>query len=396
MNKALRLLRKRKNERPEDPGTQGMAAPNGAESDPLSAFAAESGLASDSGFQPTSPSVEKHLPSAAAASARPARATIRVRWPAPASLFVAALLAVAGLVWGYQQLIQVDAATPRPAKLTIVTEPAGVEVLVNGDLRGVSPLSLSLAAGAQTVTLRQGGEERVVPLTLEAGAEVTHHIDFAPRASVSPSVGSISVVTDPAGAQVEVDGRVRGVSPLALKDLTSADHKVRVSGATGSAERTVAVNPGTTTSVVFSLPKVSSPIAGWIAVSSPFDVSISEGNNVVATGRVAKIMMPAGRHTISLANDALQYATERTVEVSAGQTAALRIDPPKAAISANARPWADVIIDGTGVGQTPIANLPVTIGPHEILFRHPQLGDRRQTIIVTAKGPNRIAVDLTK
>jgi hypothetical protein len=55
-----------------------------------------------------------------------------------------------------------------------------------------------------------------------------------------------------------------------------------------------------------------------------------------------------------------------------------------------------VIIDGAGVGQTPIANLPVTIGSHDILFRHPQLGDRRQTVLVTAKGPNRIAVDLTK
>jgi len=373
-----------------------MTAPNGAESDPLSAFAEESGLASDSGLQPTSPSAVKPLPPTRPASARPAQARIRVRWPAPASAFVAVVLAVGGLIWAYQQWLPVDASTPRPAKLTIVTEPAGVDVLINGDLRGVSPLSLSLAAGAQTVTLRQGGEERVVPLTLEAGTEVTHHIEFASHTSVSSSVGAISVVTEPAGAQVEVDGRVRGVSPLALKDLTSTDHKVRVSGATGSAERTVAVNPGTTTSVVFSLPKVSSPLAGWIAVASPFDVSISEGNNVVATGRVAKIMMPAGRHTITLANDALQYATERTVEVSAGQTATLRVDAPKAAISANARPWADVIIDGTGVGQTPIANLPVTIGSHEILFRHPQLGDRRQTVVVTAKGPNRIAVDLTK
>ena len=62
----------------------------------------------------------------------------------------------------------------------------------------------------------------------------------------------------------------------------------------------------------------------------------------------------------------------------------------------NARPWAEVMVDGTSIGQTPIANLQVGVGPHELVFRHPQLGERKQTVVVTAKGPNRIAMDFTK
>ena len=62
----------------------------------------------------------------------------------------------------------------------------------------------------------------------------------------------------------------------------------------------------------------------------------------------------------------------------------------------NARPWAEIVLDGNSVGQTPIANLLVSVGPHEMVFRHPQLGERKQTVVVTAKGPNRIAADLTK
>jgi hypothetical protein len=369
------------------------------ESDALSAFAEESGLAAPAAPKGTPEPVSHARPSAAAASlkpARPVRPAVRVRWPASATAFIALALAVASLIWVYQQLIPIDAATPKLAKLNIVTEPAGIDVLVNGELKGVSPLSMSLAAGAQSVTLRQGSDERVMPLTLTAGAEVTHHIEFAPRPTVTASLGGISVVTDPTGAQVEVDGKVRGVSPLALKDLVSADHKVRVVGANGSAERTVAVTSGTTTSVVFALPKSSSPMAGWVTVAAPFDVQVSEGDNIVGTGKAAKIMLPAGRHTILMANAALQYESERTVDVSAGQTTTLRVDAPKVPMSANARPWADVTIDGANVGQTPIANLSISIGTHEILFRHPQLGDRRQTVVVTAKGPNRIAVDLTK
>jgi hypothetical protein len=65
-------------------------------------------------------------------------------------------------------------------------------------------------------------------------------------------------------------------------------------------------------------------------------------------------------------------------------------------LSANARPWADVWIDGNDVGQTPIANLAVPIGTHQVIFRHPQFGERRQTIVVTTNGPNRIAMDLSK
>jgi hypothetical protein len=30
------------------------------------------------------------------------------------------------------------------------------------------------------------------------------------------------------------------------------------------------------------------------------------------------------------------------------------------------------------------------------VFRHPQFGERRQSVVLTGKGPNRVAVDLTK
>jgi hypothetical protein len=231
-------------------------------------------------------------------------------------------------MWVYPRLIPVDAATPRPAKLTIVTEPAGVDVLINGEPRGVSPISFALPAGSHTVTLRQGSDERVLPLTVASGAEVTHHIEFRPAVTSPASLGGMSVVTDPPGAQVLLDGRARGTSPVSLSDLPGADYRVRVTGPTGSAERTVTVQPGTTASVVFSLPRVSSPAAGWLTVSAPFDVEVSEGANVVGTGRSTKIMLPAGRHSLTFANGALQYSADRTVDIVAGQTATVSVTRP--------------------------------------------------------------------
>jgi hypothetical protein len=108
------------------------------------------------------------------------------------------------------------------------------------------------------------------------------------------------------------------------------------------------------------------------------------------------MMMPAGRHEFELVNEALDFHDTRAVEVSAGKVTTIKVDAPKGIVSANARPWADVIIDGTNVGQTPIANLSLPIGTHQVLFRHPQYGERTETLVVTTRGVNRVAVDLTK
>jgi len=97
-----------------------------------------------------------------------------------------------------------------------------------------------------------------------------------------------------------------------------------------------------------------------------------------------------------LANRAVGYQEARRVDVAAGKTTAIRVDAPQASVSVNARPWAEVLVDGASIGQTPIANVLVAVGAHDVVFRNPQLGERKQTFLVTAKGPNRIATDLTK
>jgi serine/threonine-protein kinase len=72
----------------------------------------------------------------------------------------------------------------------------------------------------------------------------------------------------------------------------------------------------------------------------------------------------------------------------------VKLEFPNGTIALNATPWADVTIDGAKVGQTPIGNLPVTIGNHEVVFRHPDLGEKRQTATVTLTAPTRLSVDM--
>jgi hypothetical protein len=208
--------------------------------------------------------------------------------------------------------------------------------------------------------------------------------------------GSLSITTDPPGARVSVDGKARGNSPLTVADLAAEPHKITVTNDAGTVERTVAVAAGSTTSVMFALPKASGPMAGWLSIAAPFDVEVTENRDVIGTSGSSRIMLAAGRHDLVLANHTLGYQETRRIDVTAGQTESIRVDAPKASVSVNARPWAEILVDGSNVGQTPIANIQISVGTHEMVFRHPQFGERKQTIVVTAKGPNRITADLTK
>jgi PEGA domain-containing protein len=231
--------------------------------------------------------------------------------------------------------------------------------------------------------------------TTEAAARVAQ--DYLPRESERPTAaGRLSIVTDPAGARVEVDGRPRGVSPVVIDGLAAAEHRITVVSDSGVAQRTIAVSKGVITEVVFSLPRPTKPVAGWVAVASPFPVEVLEHDEVVGTSSAATIMLAAGKHELLLRNENLGFEAARTITVVPGRVTSVEIDPPMGLLNVNARPWADVLIDGEMVGQTPLSSLSLAVGPHQVTFRHPQFGERTERIVVTARGVNRVAVDLNK
>jgi len=289
----------------------------------------------------------------------------------------------------------VGAAAAVPARLSVDTQPPGAALLIDGQARGRAPASFSIDPGAHTLVVRGTGVERVVRLTLAAGAEVAQHFDLMSNVSAAEP-GRLSIVTEPPGLRVAVDGRPQGVSPLIVDGLTAAEHTVTVASDTGVARRTIAVANGATKEVVFSLPQPTAPIAGWVAVTSPFPVELVEHDEVVGTSGTAKIMLGAGKHDVIVRNEAVGYEEPRKIDIVPGRVAALEVIAPDGLLSVNARPWADVLIDGAPVGQTPLANLSLRVGPHQITFRHPQLGERTEQVVVNAKGVTRVALDLAK
>ena len=136
------------------------------------------------------------------------------------------------------------------------------------------------------------------------------------------------------------------------------------------------------------------PVAGWLSVSTPLELQVIEGGSIVGTTSAPRITLLSGRHDLELSNTVAGFKTTVSVDIQPGKVATTTVSVPNGTLSVNALPWANAWLDGKAVGTTPIANLDVPLGSHELILRHPQLGERRQTVIVTAKAPVRIVTDL--
>jgi hypothetical protein len=215
----------------------------------------------------------------------------------------------------------------------------------------------------------------------------------APTARTEPAaVGRLEVTTDPPGARVSIGDRALGVTPLSAT-LTPGQHTVVIASANGTTRRTVTVTAGGTATLMASLAPAGAT-GGWLTIESPVDLQVYEDTTLLGTSRAERLMLPAGRHQLRLVAAALNFETPVTVDVQAGRTVTTRVAVPNGTISLNALPWANVWVDGQAHGTTPIANMAIPIGSHEVIWRHPQLGERRQTIVVTAKSPVRLVVDM--
>lgn len=301
----------------------------------------------------------------------------------------AGVAVAAAAMWATKRSERARAAV---SQLTVESTPAGLEVAIAGEKKGRTPLTLELPPGDYAVQIGSGARQRVLTATLVPGGSLVERVEMAP----APVTGSLRVESEPSGRPVLVDGIERGKTPLMVADLAPGDHQVVVAGESSPTRRTVAVRPNETVSLIISAAVPPSASAGWIAVAAPLSVEMRENGKIIGSSDMERVMLPAGSHTIDFSNDALGYRAQRKVSIAPGATARVTLEPPRGTLNINAQPWAEVWLDGRRLGETPIANVPAAIGTHEVLFRHPELGEKRATVSVGLKEPARIGIDMRR
>jgi CRISPR/Cas system-associated exonuclease Cas4 (RecB family) len=136
-------------------------------------------------------------------------------------------------------------AAATSGRLVVTSTPAGAAVLIDGQSRGRTPLTIrGLSFATHTVVVARSGyknETRRVRLSpgtalgdvtveltrLRAAPAATPPTHAAPQAAAAKT-GSIVVDSRPRGATVFVDGKRLGVTPMRVPDVPAGSHTIRL------------------------------------------------------------------------------------------------------------------------------------------------------------------------
>jgi hypothetical protein len=269
------------------------------------------------------------------------------------------------------------------------------EPVPSGSGRRPGTISWKLGAAALTLMVMGVAGRSYLPGVTRPGA-ATPAAATAPAAveptatgAVAAKQGRLEIETQPAGANVLLDGKPVGQSPLTLDEVPAGRHTITFVTPSGTVKRTVRVEAGRTATLDVPI------FSGWVGIYAPFVVDVAEGGRVIGTTDDPRLMLSPGRHVLTLTNRDLGYRSVETVNIEPGEVRSVSLDPQGSA-SLNATPWAEVWMDGGKLGDTPIANLTLPLGIRELTFRHPGLGERRVTVTIRGDVPATVSVDMTK
>jgi hypothetical protein len=220
-----------------------------------------------------------------------------------------------------------------------------------------------------------------------------------------PAVARLVVQAQSNGVDVTIDGQRRGQTPLNI-ELTPGPHVLELRA--NESERTPAPAPAPAPAPVAAVPPPTpapvvpavqtpppAPSIGWLVVQSPLTLSVLRNGELIGNSDEGRLKLAPGHHEVELSNSAAGYREATTIQVIAGRETVLHPDLPQSTIDIQATPSAKIFIDGREVGDTPLLQLALTIGSHDILFRHPDFGDRHVTTFIRVGTPARASVDFS-
>lgn len=209
-----------------------------------------------------------------------------------------------------------------------------------------------------------------------------------PNTPIPAGRGRISIQTQPTGIKVLLDRKPVGETPLVV-DAAPGRRVLTFLTSGGEVLHSVRVVAGKT--VPLDIPVFS----GWVSIVAPFFLDIAEGGRSLGTSEQNRLMLPPGRHHLTLSNTELGYSEVRDVDIEPGGVRSVTVDP-RGTANMNASPWAAVWLNGTKLGDTPLSNVQVPLGVHEFVFKHPELGERRVSATIRGNSPAALSVDFAK
>jgi len=240
--------------------------------------------------------------------------------------------------------------------------PEKAEIFLNGTRVGETPLTIpSLASGEYMVELRKAGFNRAYkPIALLEGREVDIEIPLI------PVCGLLLVDSDPAEAEVVIDGDIKGKTPVLLTDFPLGSYTIEIRSAK-YLPRTVAVELTDRIPVrVFA--ELVSNTARLTVSSVPEEAEvringIPVGTTPVTLGEVlaGEAEVRVSRRGYALFQKRMVFEANRPYEINAELEAL-----PSGLTVITTPEGAKIMIDNKPVGESPVTLSNLKGGTHEV------------------------------
>jgi hypothetical protein len=292
-------------------------------------------------------------------------------------LALVAMVLLAGVAFAAYWYVRPSAE----GSLVVQSSVEGIDVLVDGRSRGMTPLKVQLSAGRHVIEMHGFGVIKTLPVEIAAGVQTTQNVKWP----AGGQGGRLKVTSTPPGARVRVDGEMRGVTPVEIEAVPVGAHTIVLASDSGVVKKAVKVVEGETAEVDAAI------FSGWLTVIAPFRVSMFEDGALLGTSEDGnKVLLSCGTHTLEIVNKGLNVKEVRTVEITPGGTTNLSIVAPRSSIDVEAPDGTEVWVDDVMKGHAPLGPIDVPVGTHDVLLRNAQLS-RKIAIAVVAGTPTKVS-----
>lgn len=213
---------------------------------------------------------------------------------------------------------------PSQATLSVDSDPRGAEVYLDGRYQGTTPLRVGSQPGRRTLRLELDGY-RAWERTLSLSPGETMRIDADLERIVRD--GTLRFESSPSGADVYVDGRYLGTTPLGPRDFSEGGHDVEFRRDGYRTERTsVVVRPGRSDTVRVDLRPIlgSLVVQGNVGGAQAFLDGRPVGSLPSGSGRLEIGQLDAGEVEVTVIAPGYSTAVTRVV-VRGGETTEIRV-----------------------------------------------------------------------
>ena len=198
-----------------------------------------------------------------------------------------------------QQLSQTTVVEKTYGSVDITSDPQGADILIDLGEYGVTPKIIEkIEAGYHNLILNYPGYERLQKRIMVVEGQTLSISEF-----LVPKTGSLSIITEPSGANVYLDNIIKGQTPLELFDLPVRDYIIRLELKDYQIiERRVSVQYGENTTQKYDL----EPLPGKLSLfTTPAiaKININGRNYTSGSNGIASIELPVGRYTLKVTKD---------------------------------------------------------------------------------------------